>query len=445
MIKVLFALACCALWSGGAFAGAASAAWAGLSKSGSSYSFKSAGATAANGAFFGSASVNAAGKAVTMPASARFAANAASFAMGAVRLNPTMLIGTAVASWLLAEGLQYANNSWNKNVQSGGGGQQEGWSGYEWWGNVSVYRASTSLEAAQQHCRAAYPNGDCVTPTSVYVYGGTYEGREIDYQWNGYQGSHTVRRDNCFDGYSMSNGVCVGQSSVPAQESDFSGVGSHPLPDAAAQELARKDVPIPVEAPVLAPGPVDSFGTPFLDPLSGRQKKELTRLSPDPLPTDPLNVRIDQYDVDAGAVPGQTEAAPAPTTKKEPEPAKLGDIQFPSDYARQGEAATAANSINDTLGPKLDKITETGADPADPTQPEGSQFDQAFFQGTFTSLLAWQLPAHSSQCPTSSFDWEGQTFTMDSHCQLVADHFGALALVMTAVWTLLGLFILLRA
>lgn len=118
---------------------------------------------------------------------------------------------------------------------------------------------------------------------------------------------------------------------------------------------------------------------------------------------------------------------------------------FPSDYSKTGEAQTAGDSIVATLGPKLDKITETGADPGDPLQPQGSEFDQAFFNGTFNNLLGWQVPAHSSQCPTSSFDWNGQAYTINSHCQMVADHFSGLSAVMSVVWTIVALFILLGA
>lgn len=122
-----------------------------------------------------------------------------------------------------------------------------------------------------------------------------------------------------------------------------------------------------------------------------------------------------------------------------------GTVTFPSDYARQGEAGSAAQSITNTLGPKIDAITQTGADPADPTQPQESEFDQAFFQGTFTNLLGWQLPAHTSQCPTSAFTFDSTSYTIDSHCQLVTNHFSALSAVMSVVWTVLALFILLGA
>lgn len=136
---------------------------------------------------------------------------------------------------------------------------------------------------------------------------------------------------------------------------------------------------------------------------------------------------------------------PNPSGSYSPTPATQQEIVFPSDYARQGEAASAAQSISNTLGPKIDKITETGADPTDPTQPPGSEFDDAFFQGTFTNLLGWQLPAHTSQCPTSAFTFNSTSYTIDSHCQLVTNHFSALSAVMSVVWTVLALFILLGA
>lgn len=120
-------------------------------------------------------------------------------------------------------------------------------------------------------------------------------------------------------------------------------------------------------------------------------------------------------------------------------------VTFPSDYARQGEAATAATSITTGLGPKLDAITQTGTDPADPLQPAQSEFDQSYFNGTFTNLLAWQLPAHTSQCPTSSFTWNSATYTIDAHCQLVSNHFSGFSSVMSVVWTIVALFVLLGA
>lgn len=117
---------------------------------------------------------------------------------------------------------------------------------------------------------------------------------------------------------------------------------------------------------------------------------------------------------------------------------------FPSDYARQGEAASAAASINATLGPKLDKLIETSAAPADPLVPDMAGYTD--FGNTFSSLLSWQLPGHTSTCPTASFMTPWSTsYTINSHCQLILDHWAVLQAAMMVVWTIGALFVVLRA
>lgn len=423
MIRLL--VACLALLLvGEATAGTASASMAGLTKSGSSYTYKSATATAANGAFYTPATITMAGRQITMPATSTIAANAASVAVTAVRLNPAGLVLGLTAQWLLGEGLQWANNTWTKTGQ-----MQPTYS-------VDGRAAALTQEAA---CLNRYSGG-----TVTRVANNRFQ------CWNSAHNFYYLGDATCASGPAAVWGAtgyatCAATQQSPATEADFTEAASHPITDGAAQELARADVAMPVNAPVLSPASVDAYSAPYLDPVSGRMVKELTRVTPDPTSDDPTHVRIEVYQVDAGAVEGQTQAAPAPSTVSNSSNQPQQNIEFPSDYARQGEAATAAQSIVDALGPKLDKITETGADPTDPTQPPGSEFDQAFFQGTFTNLLGWQLPAHTSQCPTSSFDWNSTSYTINTHCQLINDHFSVLASAMAVVWTIVALFILLGA
>lgn len=108
-------------------------------------------------------------------------------------------------------------------------------------------------------------------------------------------------------------------------------------------------------------------------------------------------------------------------------------IQFPSDYARQGEAQAAADSIKARL--------ENTQDINDPVMP--SEF--AHFGDTFNNLLGWQLPSHNSQCPTSSFQFLDNTYVIDTHCQLINDHFDLFRSVMAVVFVLLALFVVMRA
>lgn len=446
MIKHVVMVLCVLLPSAGnAWAGAASAVVSGLQKSASGYTFKSPTATAANGAYNMSANVTSAGKQITMPATASFAANAGSYALTAVRLNPASLMIGLTAQWLIGQGLNYANNVWTKTQSA---------AGPMYWqrANSSSTFAAPGTVANLQAFYGANGDFSCMANGSTAAWGAyqIYPKADVGSCLAAALSTGIIvtrNPDNVLIGFSLrcsANGAlavpggCPTQSTtVPASEADFTAAAAQPLTDGAATELV-KVLDMPVNAPMLAPNSVDSFSAPYLDAVSGRQVKEMTRVTPDPLPDNPLNVNVNRYQVDAGAVPGQTAAPPAPTTQ-------ATKIDFPSDYARQGEAKTAADSINSTLGPKIDKITETGADPADPLQPQGSEFDQAFFQGTFTNLLGWQVPAHSSQCPTSGFTWNGQTYVMDSHCQLVTSHFSALAAVMAVVWTVIALFILLGA
>lgn len=109
------------------------------------------------------------------------------------------------------------------------------------------------------------------------------------------------------------------------------------------------------------------------------------------------------------------------------------DLQWPSDYARTGEAKTAADSITDLLKP----ATEVN----DPTVPDWADH----WGATFNPLKAWSMPGHSSQCPVAGFGWNGVTYTIDSHCQLITDHWSALQTASVVVWVISALWILLGA
>jgi len=117
-----------------------------------------------------------------------------------------------------------------------------------------------------------------------------------------------------------------------------------------------------------------------------------------------------------------------------------GSVVFPSDYARAGEAAQAANTIKTSVDQLKDRLTDSAA-VADPEAPQYTNH----WGDTFTGLLSWSLPAHTSTCPVATFDAFERTFRMDSHCQLAADYWETLRVAMVVVWVILALFILLRA
>jgi hypothetical protein len=60
------------------------------------------------------------------------------------------------------------------------------------------------------------------------------------------------------------------------------------------------------------------------------------------------------------------------------------------------------------------------------------------------------LPQHLSQCPSATLDLSGvlgvsRVYSFDAHCGLIADHFGTLSGAMGVVWTVLALFLVLKA
>lgn len=124
-------------------------------------------------------------------------------------------------------------------------------------------------------------------------------------------------------------------------------------------------------------------------------------------------------------------------------------LVLPTDYARAGEAANAASSINTKLDVLHRDLTEKGADVSVPVSPEASAFSNAFFNGTFGNLLAWRLPSHTSECPTVTFDYmmftSRQRHVMDAQCTIAEQIRPVFSVVMVVVWTIVALFVLLGA
>jgi len=117
---------------------------------------------------------------------------------------------------------------------------------------------------------------------------------------------------------------------------------------------------------------------------------------------------------------------------------------WPDDYARSGESGDAAGKVVDKLDGIAGLLTAPVTSTSDPVNSE----EMPFFGTTFSGLTSWQLPAHASQCPTPSMDLGtkfGGVYVMNSHCALMADHGAKLRLAMIAAWSILSLFVVLRA
>lgn len=123
-------------------------------------------------------------------------------------------------------------------------------------------------------------------------------------------------------------------------------------------------------------------------------------------------------------------------------------INFPTDYARQGEAQSAADTVKTSVEKVHDDLSKTAATPADPAIPAVS--DMPWFGQTFDNLHGWRLPDHVAACPRPVFDLSsvlgaGRVFTMESQCDLMANNSAAIRAAFIVMFTIMALFLVLRA
>ena len=152
--------------------------------------------------------------------------------------------------------------------------------------------------------------------------------------------------------------------------------------------------------------------------------------------------------VNASASQGSISGAGAGSIPAVDTGANSEPIVFPTDYARTGEAASAANTIKSAIDAQSDI---SSASLADPVVPSDQELRDVLFKDTFTPLLSWSIPGHSSVCPTAdlSFTMFGHytPLTLDAHCTIfnMPNVKGVLSVVMQVVWSVVALFILLGA
>ena len=151
--------------------------------------------------------------------------------------------------------------------------------------------------------------------------------------------------------------------------------------------------------------------------------------------TNPAGVpqTVEQYSYPGVPADAPRLTDPAPTMNPGTNPADAGNANFPSDYARRGE-----------VGSGVDRLLDKGTTPTDP-ETDLTKFDDLFFKDVFNDLLAWRLPANSGECPKPEFIFNTTTYKFEVQCTLFDDYKGAINSAMGAVWTVLALFIVMRA
>ncbi|WP_067739080.1 hypothetical protein [Novosphingobium naphthalenivorans] len=97
--------------------------------------------------------------------------------------------------------------------------------------------------------------------------------------------------------------------------------------------------------------------------------------------------------------------------------------------------------------PNANPISDLGGDPgiAQPTlddAPTWAEIADPLFTW-FPAIGSLDIPGGT--CPTDSFDWNGETFTLDQHCQFFEDWRSVIGAAMIAVWTMAACVVILRA
>jgi hypothetical protein len=130
-----------------------------------------------------------------------------------------------------------------------------------------------------------------------------------------------------------------------------------------------------------------------------------------PVPSSPPNVSVVYQ--------------PVTSTSPETDPGTGTGTQFPSDYARAGEAAAAAQNVVDGL---LSGEFVT---------PEVPDEQMPWFGSTFDGVLP-TINTAGATCPVWQFDALGESFYIDHHCQLIVDFNALFYAMFTAFWVLLA-------
>ncbi len=165
--------------------------------------------------------------------------------------------------------------------------------------------------------------------------------------------------------------------------------------------------------------------------------------------TSPTSIQVQRMTLsmpgDIAAVDSYTEAGSISTTTTTPGTG----MEWPSDYARQHEAGQAADRVIEELRDVkkftvFEKLLSWFETEDVPTLPQSDDYEETL-RGEFEGLLTWRLPDHSSECPTPTFHIFDQAHVMDSHCFLLEQNRGLIALILQAMFTISALFVVLGA
>lgn len=341
----------------------------GVAVSGTGY--VTAGAAAFNGAAFNSGfTTQVAGKAVTVPATMRLAANAASFAATAVKTNPYIFVGTAVAGWLLPYAIEKcANGTWCV--------KQAGSASYNTVGNWC------RIGDWQLQCMQGWTfQGDPWSQITSQYPSAVFHSQDVRTQYGAPEVRINYHRTpgGIFD-YRHYRALSISQTERSVTTAEWDAVAAGPLSDAAASEISAS-APLPLTVDPVAPLVV-TLSDPYTDPVTGKRFKDVAYITPG---TDPrfADLQVVKQEIDAN---GDPALDPETSTPKNPEqsddecashPNRVGCMDW-GDTPDTGDPGELEKTISIT--PVSGFGAETAACPADMvyvTQNGGQTITQSF-------------------------------------------------------------------
>lgn len=310
-----------------AYAGYANVAppqgWGGNSSSGWTFNRPAANSPWSGGSAVAQVTQQVEGRAVTMSASMRMAANAGRYVAAAARITPGGIVTSAVAAWLLTEGIVYIQGQWQTDANGA-------WTYPEqyWFGGASDVCRYPAASASLALCvwKSNLPANDlgACRVSNVTINSATVHCTNAA---NGVEYNAGVGRMSCPAGQvllpTLACGVRPGTTYTPATDSDWAKFDIKPVPDQVANDTPA---PLPVGLPNLNPDvtglpkPVTvPMGDPVPVPETAPQqyKQPVADIVPSATQTEPWRVDVRPREVvgtdPAGvADPGTVSPAPAP-------------------------------------------------------------------------------------------------------------------------------------
>jgi len=283
-----------------------------------------------------------------MPASYRFAANAAKVGLGAARLNPAGLVTSALAAFLLPYGIKLVSGVFMKDDVA------------QCWynGNGVCY---SSMQAAgdrwpypsKMYCVNSYPT-NCVAPSGTaaqqvgmfYMQAGT----------NWWQGPI-----NLWSG-------APEPTTRPATDQDWAAPMAATLPDPVLAELAAKGVPLPLENPVFNPDHAEvPLNEPTPDPVTGKPTRDVAIITPTKANPEEAKLEVVEEVTDSQGNPvTNSDGTKQATETKDPcleNPGRIGC----SEWGKPDDSDLETNTKNISITPQGGFGPDSASCPADLT------------------------------------------------------------------------------